>query len=179
MAILFTIYLFIVVALPLALGIAVSYRSLCRTRHCPLCGHESVAVNSWIGRASRKLGFQTTIQRRWCVRCSWQGYARLARSSAHPLIQLVNQAPAPPTAGCRTEPVRTLRVAEAEWRVLLQSWQEHGCYFGQLMFIGPAGHLRRDPLHPLAGPTQRDVFEQALSLSDHLLTYRLRDLVSD
>ena len=47
------------------------------------------------------------------------------------------------------------------------------------MFIGPAGHLRRDPLHPLAGPTQRDVFEQALSLSDHLLTYRLRDLVSD
>jgi hypothetical protein len=178
-AILFTIYLLIVVALPLALGVAVSYRSLCRSRHCPLCGNETVPVSSRAGRIARKLWFRHSIQRRWCVRCGWEGLARLARAATHPMIELVAVSPAPPSAGYRTEPVRTLRVGEAQWRVLLQSWQGQGCYFGQLIFIGPAGHLRRDPMHPLAGLTQRDVFEQALSLSDHLLTYRLRDLVSD
>ncbi|MGH7470182.1 MAG: hypothetical protein ACRENP_19725 [Longimicrobiales bacterium] len=179
MAILFTIYLFIVVALPVALGVAVSYRSLCRTRHCPLCGSESVQLASRIGRLLDRLRLRSAIQRRWCVRCGWEGFARLGRELAHATGEFNLFAAAPPTSGCRTEPVRTLRLGEVQWRVLLQCWQDQGWYFGQLIFLGPAGHLQRDPLHPLTGPTRRDVFDQALALSDRLLAYRLKDLVSD
>ncbi|MGH7460661.1 MAG: hypothetical protein ACREMA_06485 [Longimicrobiales bacterium] len=178
MAILFTVYLFIVVALPLALGIAVSYRSLCRSPSCPLCGHETFQLDSRLGRVMRKLWQRLSLQRRWCVRCGWAGFARISRAPRMTPTEYLTASP-PPTSGCRTEPVRTLRLGDGQWRVLLQSWQDQGWYFGQLLFIGPAGHLRRDPLHPITGPTRRDVFEQALSLSDHLLTYRLRDLVSD
>ncbi|MGH7461223.1 MAG: hypothetical protein ACREMA_09375 [Longimicrobiales bacterium] len=178
MAILFTIYLFIVVALPLALGIAVSYRSLSRDRQCPLCGNETVQVNSRTGRLVNQLWFRSSLQCRWCTRCGWEGFARLARPRLDPLLAY-QIAPARPHAGCRTEAVRTLRLGDVHWRVLLQSWQDQGWFFGQLMFIGPAGHLRRDPLHPITGPTRRDVFEQALALSDGMLMYRLRELVSD
>jgi hypothetical protein len=177
-AILFTIYLFIVVALPLALGVAVSYRNLCRSRTCPICGNDTVPVDFRLGRIGRQLWLRTSLQRRWCIRCGWDGIARLARPAA--VASVDHRATAqPPSAGCRTEPVRTLRLGDGQWRVLLQSWQDQGWYFGQLLFIGPDGHLHRDPMHPITGPTRRDVFEQALSLSDHLLTYRLRDLVSD
>lgn len=178
MAILFTIYLFIVVALPLALGIAVSYRSLSRDRQCPLCGNETVQVNSRTSRMVNRLWFRSMLQRRWCTRCGWEGFARLARPRQDPLLAF-QTASVRPHAGCRTEAVRTLRFGDVHWRVLLQSWQDQGWFFGQLIFIGPAGHLRRDPLHPITGPTRRDVFEQALALSDGMLMYRLRELVSD
>jgi hypothetical protein len=178
-AILFTIYLFIVVALPVALGVAVSYRSLCRSTNCPLCGSETVQLDSRLGRFLARLWLRNSIQRRWCVRCGWEGFARLGRRSALTVSEFNVPAPARPSAGCRTEPVRTLRLGDVQWRVLLQCWQDQGWYFGQLIFLGPGGHLQRDPLHPLTGPTRRDVFEQALSLSDRLLTYRLKDLVSD
>ena len=179
MVVLFAVYLVIVLAVPLALGIAITYRNVSHDRRCPLCGTDTVRIHSVITRLLEKVNAATPLQRRWCVTCGWQGLARLSPQICLPIAVTQTRATTQPTRKVRTEPVRTLRFGGMQWRVLLQCWQENGRYCGQLLFIGPAGHLRRDPKHPFTGSTRAEIVEQALSLSDGLLTYRLRELVSD
>ncbi len=184
MVVLFAVYLFIVMVLPLALGVAIGYRNASHERQCPSCGGDTVRVRSTADRLLEKINFTVALQRRWCVTCGWQGLARVtmpALIAANPIVSdsLTQTNRTQPTRNVRTEPVRTLRFGGMSWRVLLQCWQENDQYCGQLLFIGPAGHLRRDPRHPFTGSTRAEIVEQALSLSDGLLTYRLRELVSD
>ena len=178
MALLFGFYLLVVVALPLTLGLLVSYRNLTRERHCPMCGGETAQMQSFTVRALRFIWSASPLQRRWCAHCSWVGFARIAYPILAPAFSMSSGVRVP-TRGCRTEPLRMIRFSGNEWRVLLQCWQEHGWNYGRLVYVGPAGRLWRDATDPFSGPTRRDVTEQALSLSDGLLTYRLKTLVSD
>jgi hypothetical protein len=176
--VLFAIYLFIVMVLPLALGIAITYRNVSRERRCPLCGTDTVRIRTVATPILDKISILGSLQRRWCVTCGWHGIARINATQTVPAVAY-SLTRVHPSRNVRTEPVRTLGFGGMQWRVLLQCWQENEQYCGQLLFIGPAGHLRRDPKHPFCGPTRAAIVEQALSLSDGLLTYRLRELVSD
>jgi hypothetical protein len=178
-AVLFAIYLLVVVAIPLTLGIVVSFRSLTRERRCPLCGGETAQIASVVVRATRTAWRGSTLQRRWCAACSWEGYARVRSAPLKPAVELSPVMVRVPTRGCKTEPLRMLRFGGSQWRVLLQCWQEQEVHHGRLVFVGPAGRMWRDGIELFSGPTRGDVVRQALSLSDGLLTYRLRDLVSD
>jgi hypothetical protein len=178
-ALLFTMYLVVVVALPLTLGLVVTYRGLTQDRRCPACDRETMRVTTVFNRVLRRVWPSHALQRRWCANCGWQGYARIVAPVLIPLSDPSRANPVRPTHGCRTEPLRSIRFGGNQWRVLLQCWQERGSHYGRLIFVGPAGRLWRDATDPFAGPTRMDVMEQALSLSDGLLTYRLRALVSD
>ena len=178
MALLFAVYLAIVVALPLTIALIVSYRALTRDRRCPTCGGDTIQLTSPIARILRKIWRQSPLQRRWCAHCEWVGFARVSYAPLPPAFSVAYGVRLP-TRGCRTEPLRTLRFGGTEWRVLVQCWQEHERTFGRLLFVGPAGRLWRDATDPFAGATRTDVVQQALSLSDGLLTYRLKAVVSD
>jgi hypothetical protein len=176
-ALLFAMYLLVVVALPLTLGIVVTYRGLNRDRRCPTCDHETIRITSFFNHKLQRLWPDHSLQRRWCPSCGWEGYARVGPPALLPGLEVVRTTQIRPTHGCRTEPLRSLRFGGNQWRVLLQCWQEQGSHYGRLLFVGPAGRLWRDATEPFAGPTRIAVVEQALSLSDGLLTYRLRALV--
>jgi len=178
MALLFTMYLMLVVALPLTLGMFVSFRALPNDRRCPQCGGETVSILTRLVRVARYIPGLGSLQRRWCGTCSWEGYARVpaAEPEAEPPSFIAEAAI--PHSRVRTQAVRTLEMA-GKWRVLLQCWDGKGGFYGRLLFVGPTGRTWVDPMEPFTGPTQQDVLAQALALSDGLLTYRLRELVSD
>jgi hypothetical protein len=77
-------------------------------------------------------------------------------------------------AATRTLTIRMLAVDGAPYRVLLQCWQQTGCYFGRLVFIDPVGRLWLDNVQPIGGLSAEDVLRQARALPDPLLTSRLR-----
>ena len=169
---LFAIYLVLVIALPVMLSAAIGYRSLPRGHACPNCTQETLAVLSRGIRLVKRLYPQFRLQRRWCPTCTWDGWAR----ALEPL-----PAPAPITgvpAGRQTQPLRMLERGGRSWSVMLEHWRERGRCYGRLLFVGPSGKLWCDPLAAFHGETQRGVMEQALALSDRLLTYRLREVIS-
>jgi hypothetical protein len=176
--VLFAVYLCIVIALPLTLGLAISYRNLCRNRHCPQCGNETLRLRSPWTRVFEKIAFADCLQRRWCATCDWEGFSRVDPIAVPAPVRVVERS-SYPAGRCRTEPVRTLHFGGLQWRVLLQYWAAGDDFCGQLIFVGPAGSVRRDPNHSFTGKSRVAVVEQALSLSDGLLTYRLRELASD
>ena len=178
MELLFGVYLLILLALPLTLGLTVVFRGLPKDRRCPHCGSDTVQLTSHIARALQRGWRDSPLQRRWGAHCSWVGYARIHYPPLTPAYSLSTGVRVP-TRGCRTEALRSLRFGGAEWRVLVQCWQEREWTYGRLVFVGPAGRLWRDATDPFSGPTRTDVLQQALSLSDKLLTYRLKALVSD
>lgn len=179
MALLFTIYLFVVVALPLTLGLIVSYRGMPRDRHCPQCGNETVQIRTAITRAFALLLPHLGFQMRWCGQCSWEGYARVKQTIVPPVPQIAQSAVPLPARGCRTEALRRLQVGGERWQVLLQCWHEDDLYYGRLLFVGPAGRTWTDAVRPFTGATRSEVRTQAGGLSDGLLTYKLRELASD
>lgn len=181
MILLVAIYLLLVFVLPLLLSAAVSYRSLPMGRACPQCAGETIRLQAWWLRAAGMLT-PSTLHRRFCLGCSWEGTVRLARRAAVPPV------PAPPptapsnqtssAAVTRTVDVRWLTVDGVPWRVQLECWRQTGLCYGRLVFVEPSGRHWLD-MQPFAGRTDRDVLGQALSLPDRLLASRLRELVSD
>ena len=73
---------------------------------------------------------------------------------------------------CNADGARRLKQRIEEY------WRERGRCYGRLLFVGPSGRLWCDPLAAFHGQTQRDVMGQALALSDRLLAYRLREVIS-
>lgn len=179
MALLFTIYLFVVVALPLTLGLIVSYRGMPRERRCPQCGGETVQVRNMTARVIAFVLPRSFFQQRWCGQCSWEGYARVKQTVVPPVPRIAQAAVRIPARGCRTEALRRLQVGGERWQVLLQCWHEDDLYYGRLLFVGPAGRTWTDGVQPFTGATRSDVRTQAGGLSDGLLTYKLRELASD
>ena len=168
---LFTIYLLLVIALPVLLSAAIGYRTLPRGRDCPRCTQETLPVLSGAIRAIQKIYPGFDLQQRWCPVCAWEGFARVGMSTRTPLVTDVIMAR-------RTRPVRTLDVGGRSWMVMLEYWREHGRCYGRLLFVGPSGKLWCDPLAAFDGPSQNEVVGQALALSDRLLAYRLREVIS-
>ena len=168
---LFAIYLVIVIALPLALSTIVGLRGLPRGAACPNCSQETLPVVSHLIRVIMRVHPAVSLQRRWCPICEWDGYARVTEARAAVVI--------PVHGGARlTQQVRTLELGGRAWRVLLESWRDRDRYYGRLVFKGPSGKLWSDPFASFSAPTHSDVVRQARSLSDRLLAYRLREVIS-
>lgn len=177
MAVLVVVYLILVFVVPLLVSGAIGWRSLTRGRRCPHCGNESVPLQARLAALASAVLPRSVIQRRWCMRCGWNGLVRLPRGrlpkprhpARHPAWQ-----PVPRRATTRTITIRLLAVDGAAYRVLLQCWQQTGCYFGRLIFIDPVGRLWLDTVQPIAGLSAEDVIHQAFALPDRLLASRLR-----
>jgi hypothetical protein len=200
-----TLYLLLVVALPLGLSAAVSIRTLHTGRSCPLCRGETLPLLARWSRAASRLSRKHVFGRRWCAACGWEGVCRLPvlefapERAAPPAID-----PARPVRAQRAEPVResagartgsetgptedsaedamTLRSLEVDgeaWRVLVRCWKDTERWHGRILFAGPSGRLWLDTLVPLTGKSPDEVLGRASALSDRMLACRVRDLVSD
>jgi hypothetical protein len=168
---LFATYLVLVVALPVALSGIVGYRALPRGHDCPNCAQDTLPLLSYTLRLAKRF-IPLSVQRRWCPTCSWEGFARPSS------LLLPIMPPQPVTSTRYTQPLRSLELGGRAWNVMLEYWREHGRCYGRLLFVGPSGKLWCDPLAAFHGQTQDDVMGQALALSDRLLTYRLREVIS-
>ncbi len=168
----FAMYLVLVVALPVMLSAAIGYRSLPRGHACPNCAQETLPLLSHTLRAIKQMLPALSVHRRWCPVCSWEGYAR--HTDIAPVIAIAD----PLVSARQTEPLRSLELGGRSWNVMLEYWRERGRCYGRLLFVGPSGKLWCDPLAAFHGQTQQDVMQQALALSDRLLTYRLREVIS-
>lgn len=171
---LFATYLVLVIALPVTVSAIIGYRALPRGHACPNCAQETLPLVSFALRIlKRVLPNFAVVQRRWCPTCSWEGFSRDAEFLVSPTLSYNV-----PTTTRRTQPLRSLELGGRSWNVMLEYWREHGRCYGRLLFVGPSGKLWCDPLAAFHGQSQDDVMGQALALSDRLLTYRLREVIS-
>lgn len=174
------LYLLLVIVLPLALSVGVSYRTLPRGTSCPLCRAETLSlVAPWLRRCSRFLR-GTELHRRWCLSCGWDGIARVSPSG----WVLGTTGPGEAGQGSTGEGEDAVELCDLEvdgeaWRVLLQCWSEGGRWHGRLLFTAPSGRTWPDPLQSFDGDSVNEVLGQALALPEHTLTDRLRDVRSD
>lgn len=167
------LYLILVFVVPLMLSGAIGWRGLPRGRRCPHCGNDSVPLRARLPAVASTLLPRSVVQRRWCMRCGWNGLTRLPRGRL-PKPRHPAERPVPQRAATRTLTIRLLAVDGAAYRVLLQCWQQTGCYFGRLIFIDPVGRLWLDTVQPIGGLSAEDVVRQALEIPDPLLASRLR-----
>jgi hypothetical protein len=186
-------YLLIVVALPLLLTAAISFRNLPRGRGCPLCRNETFLLQHGPLTLLRRVAPGTRLQQRWCPTCTWEGTSRDVPGATVPLPVEPPREPrrlpqaepgARPGDGAAGRPVAEridLKVLEVEgqfWRVLLESWAEGTGWRGRLLFMGPAGQVLTDPGHAFRGATRSQVLGQARGLSDPVLASRVREVSS-
>ena len=186
MSLLIVLYLLLVIALPLALSAAVSYRTLPEGRTCALCGSETLRLRArWLNVVSRLMRGGSTIQKRWCLTCGWEGACRMPiEPEPRPAPQKSLPARRPslavaPGQSGEAVSVRNLEVDGSAWRVLLQCWHDAERWYGRLLFIEPSGRLWVDTVEPFYGESPEAVLGQALALPDRDLTLRLRELISD
>lgn len=170
------LYLFLVIALPLALGGLVAFKGLPRGRICPGCTAETFRLRSRPHRLASRVLRQEVLQLRWCPACEWTGAARLPRPMTTP-------APAPaaaPSRAARTSggspglEIRRTRIDGDPWRVRLQCWAEDGTWRGRLFFVSPTGRFWVDDRPCLTGESALQVLSQALSMPDQALAGRIR-----
>lgn len=168
------LYVFIVIALPLALGSYVLYNGLPRSRRCPMCADDTVRLRSRPhGLGSRLMRRQ--VQRRWCMRCGWEGTVRLASGGHQPVAAPADlSAPAREggPSGDRVD-LRTLDVDGHSWRVMVECWAENGRWVARLVFIAPGGQVCADK-RSLEGRSVLEVISQAFSLPEQALAGRIR-----
>jgi hypothetical protein len=183
-------YLLLVFLLPVALSAVIGYRSLPRGRTCPECGGETLQLLRRTLHALSMPNRRTTLQRRWCFCCGWEGLQRVPRSPASSSRPVSPSAAGPGRAGVATDqttaagaPTQTLNVRSLEvdgsaWRVMLQCWTRTGLLYGRLVFVSPTGRLWLDAVESFSGANERDALFQVRSLPESLLTTRLRRLAS-
>lgn len=167
---LFGLYLLLVIALPVALSTIIGFHGLPRGNACPNCAQDTLPLVSYPLRFAQQFFGGFSVQRRWCPACDWGGYARGL------IVRVPSSQDAEPAP--KRQLVRTLELGGRAWRVLLESWRDSGRYYGRLLFVGPSGKLWCDPMPAFSAQSQHEVLGQALSLSDRLLAYRLREVIS-
>lgn len=170
---LLVLYVSLVIALPMALGVLVAYNGLPTTRFCPLCAGETLRLRSrrhlLLSRPIRR----TQLHARWCPSCEWSGTVRISTPFPAPVPAAARPAETPtePAGGLE---VRRIEMADGAWRVRLECWAEGDAWRGRLQFVGPAGHAWADGRPLLTGRSAVDVLTQVLSLSDRALMGRIR-----
>lgn len=168
---LFVLYLAIVIGLPVVLSAIIGLRGLPHGNACPHCSHDTFPLVSRAITLARRIHRGFSIQRRWCPACEWDGYAHSGRMTVY-ACEPVEAAP------LATQDLRTLEIGGRPWNVMLESWRENGLYYGRLVFVGPSGKNWCDSSTSFSATTQHEVLAQALSLSDRLLAYRLKEVIS-
>ncbi len=169
------LYLLLVIALPLGLSLAMGYRGLPHGRACPLCGGETLRLQTRWLRFVRLTGGRR-LHDRWCPRCGWEGVARVRDVPAE---RVAARSLAAPGTGAQMIELSEISMDGRAWRVLLQAWSEQGTWRGQLLFVGPLGRIFSDGLAPFSGSSYHEILRQAMALSDPVLAVRLRAVVSD
>lgn len=169
------LYLFLVIALPLALGALVVYNGLPRTRLCPACAGETLRLRSSRHALLSRALPRDELHARWCPSCAWVGTARLARALPMPLA--TPAAPIVPSPHAAGVEVRHLDLDGGAWHVRVECWAEGGSWRGRLLFVGPGGHAWTDGRPPLTGGSALDVLSQVLALPDRTLAGRIRKAI--
>ncbi|MEO5509319.1 MAG: hypothetical protein ABIV28_00825 [Longimicrobiales bacterium] len=175
-------YLILIFLIPLGLSALVSLRSLPAGRDCPRCTGETIQL---LARALQLLPrfrrFQ--LERRWCLACGWQGIVRVEPARANRAVAVPRPDPVPgyrDDAGfTETVDVRTITIDGHTWRVLLQCWNQTRRCCGRLVFVEPTGRLWTEAGETFTGDTRFEVIGQALTVTDGLLTTRLRRILSE
>lgn len=185
-SVLIALYLLLVIALPLALSAAVSYRTLPKGSTCPLCGSATSRIESrWLNLVSALLR-NRVLHSRWCLHCGWDGVTRMPKepledrpAAEAPRPQRRQSIAIAPGRSGEAVSLRDLEIDGSAWRVLLQCWCDEQRWYGRLLFIAPTGRLWVDTVDPFRGSTPGEVMGQALALPDRTLACRLRELISD
>ena len=163
------LYLFLVIALPLALGLVVAIRGLPRSRLCSFCLGETIRLRSWPHRAASRLLRSDELHARWCPSCGWKGTIRTARPEPAPLARQIPAESIPPGLE-----IRRVQLDDGPWRVRLECWAEEGQWNGRLLYVGPEGRAWTDGRPLLTGRSALEVLSQVLVLSDRALVGRIR-----
>ena len=167
------LYLLLVIVLPLGLSLAMGYRGLPNGRGCPLCTAETLRLQARWLRYVRLTGARR-LHARWCPRCGWEGVARVVEAPPERTAALIAS-----RGSAQTIELSEVCMDGRAWRVLLQAWSEAGAWRGQLLFVGPVGRVVSDDLTAFTGATYHDVLNQAMGLSETVLTVRLRSVMSE
>jgi hypothetical protein len=163
------LYFFVVIALPVALGVYVAAQGMHRSRRCPACAGETLRIRSRAYRLLSVLLPSTQLQRRWCMGCGWQGVARLRRS-VHPPSRVTSS-----REQTRDQvDIRRLEIDGRTWKVMIQCWAEGGHWLGRLLFVGPDGQSHKEEQSSIQGDSALEVLAGALSIPDKALAGRIR-----
>jgi hypothetical protein len=164
-------YLFVVVALPLALAIYTVVNGLPRSRRCPRCAHATLRIRAVTPDLVSRILRTEELHRRWCMSCGWEGLARLGIASA-----AVRPPPAHLDASREADrvDVRRIEVDGAPWRVMVQCWAADGQWQGRLLFIGATGQAWLEAESSFRGGSAIEVLTSALAVPERALAGRLR-----
>jgi hypothetical protein len=166
-------YLVLVLMLPVALSLLVSYRALPHGRNCPHCHSETLRIQARRLATLSALMPAATVEKRWCMGCGWEGAVKAGA------VQPVRARRPARARTTQTLDIRSVDVDGAAWRVMLQCWNSTGLYYGRFIFVGPSGRLWLDAVESFAGSTEHEVLGQALSLPECAFEDRLRRLVTE
>jgi hypothetical protein len=173
---LLALYFFVVIALPLALGIYVALNGVQRSRICPTCAEDTLLVRSRLHGLLSTLTRKHDVQRRWCLTCGWQGSARVPKPPA-PARRDRRPRPASPSARESARDrvdIRRLEIDGSPWQVMVQCWAEEGRWVGRFLFVGPDGRACMEEGFSLEGGSAIEVLSSALSVPEKTLAGRLR-----
>jgi hypothetical protein len=182
-AVLIGSYLLLVFVLPVALSAVVTWRAMPVGRRCAQCSGDTVALASRRLRFASALVPGSTLQRRWCLGCGWEGTSRVPadarrRTHWHGRLRAMPVPAAVLRRATQTLDVRSVTVDGKPFRVMLQCWTGTSGIYGRLVFVGQSGRLWMDAVEAFTGSSEHEVLGQALSLPEGLLQNRLRRLVS-
>lgn len=178
---LLTVYFFMVIALPLAIGLLVLHRGLPRTRRCPGCARETARLRSQPHRLASRLLRSEQIHLRWCMDCGWKGTVRVARPESRAVPRRLPDPVRSAINGLRqpdSVDIRSLDVDGRAVRVRVQCWAEGGEWHGRLLFTLPEGRTCVEEGGSIRGSSALEVLSSALTLTDQTLTGRLRQVMS-
>ncbi|MFP4623592.1 MAG: hypothetical protein ACOCVZ_08225 [Gemmatimonadota bacterium] len=171
------LYFFIVIALPVALGVYVLFNGLPRSRTCPRCAGETLRLRSRSHDLTARV-LRREVHRRWCPRCGWEGTAHLRpepEPAPDPVQQRERRAPASAGSADRVD-LRRVDVDGDAWRVMVECWEERGRWLARLLFVAPGGQVWLDE-GSMEGDSALEVITQAFALPEKTLTGRLRRTV--
>jgi hypothetical protein len=164
------LYVFMVIAMPAALGAYVAARNVTRSRHCPQCADETLPLRSRRHDMANRVLMGTRFQLRWCTTCGWRGTARVQAAEPARTATVTTSVPAAPDS----LDIRRLQIDGRPWKVLVQCWHEEGRWIGRLLFMGPDGQAHAEDTCSLEGSTAIEVLSHALSMPERTLAGRIR-----
>ncbi|MFP4623241.1 MAG: hypothetical protein ACLFRX_03600 [Gemmatimonadota bacterium] len=164
-------YLIWVIGLPAAVRLFLWMLDLAPSPWCPVCGRETLPLQSSLCTGINRLSRRCRYQKHWCAGCGWEGTARLPRAAARSLATTP-----PPSLPCTVDRcgIRRLMVDGCCWRVMVHCWASGNEWVGRLMFIGPEERGWLEPEWSLRASSAYEVIARGLALPERVLADRIR-----